>query len=45
MAGRIDDIDPRVFPGNRRGLGHDRDPALFFEIVRIMTRSATADSP
>ena len=35
MAGRIDDIDPRVFPGNRRGLGHDRDPTLFFEIVRI----------
>ena len=35
MARRIDDIDPRVLPGDRRRLGDDRDPTLLFEIVRI----------
>ena len=35
VAGRIDDIDARVFPGDRGRLRHDRDAALFFEIVGI----------
>ncbi len=35
VARRIDDVDPRVLPCNRRRLGDDRDPALLFEIVRI----------
>ena len=35
VAGSIDDIYPIVFPGNRGCLGHDRDAALFFEVIRI----------
>ena len=35
VARRIDDINPRILPCNRRRLGDDRDPALLFEIVRI----------
>ena len=35
VAGRVDDIDAGVLPGDRGRLGHDRDAALFFEIVGI----------
>ncbi len=35
MAGRIDDIDAALLPGDRGRLGHDGDAALLFEIVRI----------
>ena len=35
VAGRVDDIDAHVLPGDRGRLGHDGDAALFFEIVRI----------
>ena len=35
MAGRIDDIDAGVLPGDRGRFGQDGDAALFFEIVRI----------
>ena len=35
VAGRIDDIDARILPGDRGHLGHDGDAALLFEIVGI----------
>ena len=35
VAGRVDDVDAHVLPGDGGGLGHDGDAALFFEIVRI----------
>jgi hypothetical protein len=35
MAGRVDDIDPDVFPHHRGRLGENGDPALALEIVRI----------
>ena len=35
VAGRVDDVDAHVLPGDRGGLGHDGDAALFFEIVGI----------
>ena len=35
VAGGVDDVDAGVFPGDRGRLGHDRDAAFFFEIVRI----------
>ena len=35
VAWRIDDIDPRVLPVQRRDLGQNGDAALFFQIVGI----------
>ena len=35
MAGRVDDIDLRPFPDDRRALGKNGDAALAFEFVRI----------
>ena len=33
VAGRIDDVDSRIFPDQRGGLGEDGDAALALEIV------------
>ena len=35
VAGRIDDVDADVLPGDGGRLGHDRDAALLLEIVGI----------
>ena len=35
VAGRVDDIDAGVLPGDRGRLGHDRDATLFFKIVAV----------
>ena len=35
VAGRVDDVDARVLPQDRRGLGQDGDAALALEIVGI----------
>jgi hypothetical protein len=35
VAGRVDDIDARIFPFDAGALGKNRDAAFFFEIVRI----------
>jgi hypothetical protein len=35
VARGIDDVDARAFPYDRGRLGKNRNPALFFQIVRI----------
>ena len=35
VAGRVDEVDLRVPPGDRRGLGQDRDAALALLVVRV----------
>ena len=35
MAGRVDDVDARIFPDNRSRFGKNGDSALFLEITRI----------
>ena len=35
MAGRVDNIDPSLFPLNGRRLGKDRDPSFFLKIAGI----------
>ena len=35
VAGGVDDVDAHVLPVDGRGLGHDRDAALFFQIVGV----------
>ena len=35
VARRVDDVDVRAVPFDRRALGENGDPALLFEVVRI----------
>ena len=35
VAGRVDDVDPRILPDDRGRLGENGDAALFFDVVRI----------
>ena len=35
MAGRIDDVDARVVPDDRSGLGEDRDAAFALQVVGV----------
>jgi hypothetical protein len=39
MAGRVDDVDPVVAPGDRRVLRENGDAALALQTFESMTRS------